>query len=261
MIETDMDNNVYPLLRERATSNAQVSRVFLGLNWTLAETEMQGATGSGLCFSPVDAPRILAWPGTLAGRPANELISWIDSWDSCQAAVGTAVVNAVINSQSRALTRAEALPATAKAPPHLAVFDYFAPLVRGAKVVVIGSYPGLDSFKEFGDYRCIERRPRSGDLPDSASEFLLPQADWVFITASAIANKTLPRLLSLSRQAKVVLMGPSVPWLDEWADFGVDYLAGVNMRDPAHLAQIVAEGGGTRIFSSAVQYCVLPTGR
>lgn len=257
----NMDNNFYPLLVERACSNAQIDRVFIGLNWTVAEVNHKNFSGSGLCFSPVDVPRILAWPGTLTERSANELVGWVESWDPCQAAVGGAVANAIINSQSSAITRSEMLMSPTTTPAHLAVFDYFAPLVRGANVVVIGSYPGLESLKHFGDYRCLEKRPRSGDLPDSAAEFLLPQADWVFITASAIANKTLPRLLSLSRQAKVVLMGPSLPWLEEWADFGVDYLAGVTVRDSIHLAQIVAEGGGTRIFSSAVQYCVLTTGR
>jgi uncharacterized protein (DUF4213/DUF364 family) len=79
----------------------------------------------------------------------------------------------------------------------------------------------------------------------------------VFLTASAIANKTLPRLLELSRRAQVVLMGPSVPWLAEWADFGVDYLAGVRVRACDALWQVAAEGGGTRIFQEAVEYRVL----
>ncbi len=43
----------------------------------------------------------------------------------------------------------------------------------------------------------------------------------------------------------------------EWADFGVDYLAGVAVRDAERLVQIAAEGGGTRIFEDAVDYRVL----
>ncbi|HMU66773.1 MAG TPA: DUF364 domain-containing protein, partial [Cellvibrionaceae bacterium] len=107
----------------------------------------------------------------------------------------------------------------------------------------------------------IERRVRPGDLPDTAAEFILPEADWVFITASSIANKTLPRLLALAAQARVVLMGPSVPWLANWQDYGVDYVAGVAIKDPAALAQTLMEGGGTRIFSQGVGYCVYATGR
>ena len=86
----------------------------------------------------------------------------------------------------------------------------FAPHVQGTKVVVIGSYPGLEASGLLGDFTCLERRPRPGELPDTAAESILPQAEWVFITASSIANKTLPRLLTLSARARVVLMGPSV---------------------------------------------------
>ncbi len=73
---------------------------------------------------------------------------------------------------------------------------------------------------------------------------------------SSLANKTLPGLLALATQAQVVLMGPSLPWLSEWAEFGVDYLAGIRVNDAQLLRTIVAEGGGTRIFDQAVNYCV-----
>ena len=85
----------------------------------------------------------------------------------------------------------------------------------------------------------------------------MPEADYVFVTASAIANKTLPRLLELSQRARVVLMGPSLPWLADWADFGVDYLAGVVVKDSAAVWETAAEGGGTRLFGAGVEYRLL----
>ncbi|XTZ10972.1 MAG: Rossmann-like domain-containing protein, partial [cyanobacterium endosymbiont of Rhopalodia yunnanensis] len=87
-----------------------------------------------------------------------------------------------------------------------------------------------------------------------ASEYLLPESDWVFLTGTSIPNKTFPRLVELSRDAKLVLMGPTVPWLAELAEFGIDYLAGVTVVDPNALRQTVAEGGGVRIFETGVQY-------
>jgi uncharacterized protein (DUF4213/DUF364 family) len=139
----------------------------------------------------------------------------------------------------------------------LRVFAHFTAPTEGATVIVVGQYPGLDDLWSARTYTCLERRAFAGAVPDSAAEYLLPRADWVFVTASAIANKTLPRLLELSRQATVVLMGPSLPWLEEWADFGVDFLAGVVVRDQTRLWQVVAEGGGTRIFADAVEYRLL----
>ena len=79
----------------------------------------------------------------------------------------------------------------------------------------------------------------------------------MFITASSLANKTLPRLLDLAWGREVVLMGPSLPWVEQWRDFGVTHLAGVATCNNDVLWQVVAEGGGTRLFAEAVEYRLL----
>ena len=248
---------LYSILRECAQSTAIVERVLLGINWTIAQTRCDTSpNSSGLCFSPLDIPRNLDWPGTLVGRKANELVTWIERDEPSAVAVGLATINAVLNHSANNLLR-DAIALEINDSSHLAVFDYFSPQLTGASVAIIGRYPGLDRFKSQFNFTCIERRPGPDDLPESAAETILPQSDWVFITASSLANKTLPHLLQLSRDAKVVLMGPTMPWMAEWADFGVDYLAGVEVIDPQRLEQIVAEAGGTRIFHDAVQYRVL----
>jgi hypothetical protein len=86
---------------------------------------------------------------------------------------------------------------------------------------------------------------------------MLPAADWVFLTASSITNKTFPRLAELAQHATTVLMGPTVPWLPELHNFAIDYLAGVEIIDPEKLYQTVAEGGGVRIFDNAVRYRIV----
>jgi uncharacterized protein (DUF4213/DUF364 family) len=198
----------------------------------------------------------LSFPGTLAGRRADDLVPWIRSFDPCEATVGTAVINAVVNHEGNALL-STAQPLANAAPPHLRVFANFTTEIKAARVVVVGKYPGLEELWCERSYTCIERRAAPGTLPDTAAEYVLPRADWVFLTGSAIANKTLPRLLELSRSATTVLMGPSVPWLQDWVDFGVDYLAGVVVRDVERLWQVAAEGGGTRIFEETVSYKLL----
>jgi uncharacterized protein (DUF4213/DUF364 family) len=242
---------MYDWLLARADANHALRGMLLGLQWSVAELD-----GFGLCFSPVDAPRTLPWSGTLIGRPARELFDWIRSFDAAEACVGAATLNAAINGPANAALR-RAQPLAAEGPGHLRVFAHFAPRLSGAKVVVVGRYPGLEQTFAGLDYVCLERRAGADTLSDLASEYILPEADWVFLTASAIANKSLPRLLELSRRARVVLMGPSLPWLAEWADFGVDYLAGVVVRDADQLLRVAAEGGGTRIFDGAVEYRLL----
>lgn len=242
--------DLYTLLQRRAGIAAPVRQVQMGLNWTAVELQ-----GIGLSFSPVDVPRTLPWSGTLRGRSAADLVGWLSRWEPAEAAVALATANAVINHDNPLLAAATLLQGDA--PGHLRVFEHFTSQVQQQRVAVIGRYPGLDALWSGIDFRCIERRPQGMDLPDTAAEYELPEADWVFITASSIANKTLPRLLQLSRHAQVVLMGPSLPWLEEWRGFGVNYLAGIKVCDADTLWPVVAEGGGTRLFAGPVQYHLL----
>lgn len=242
---------VYDWLLASAAGGEPVERLCLGLNWTVAQV----ADSCGFAFSPRQVPRTLSWAGTLAGQPSEQLRPWLMSWNSAEAAVGLAVLNATVNRDCACLR--EAQPLRGEVPGHLRVFAHFRPQLEGQKVAVIGHYPGLEQLWQDLPYQCLERQLQDGDLPDSAAEFVLPQADWVFVTASSLANKTLPRLLELSRQARVVLMGPSLPWLADWRQFGVDYLAGVRVLDVPAAHRVAAEGGGTRLFAGPVEYALL----
>jgi uncharacterized protein (DUF4213/DUF364 family) len=205
-------------------------------------------------MSPGTPTRTLRWSGSLAGRRISDFTTWLRSWDLYQSTVAMAAINAVINGTSVLARSALSLPP--RGPANLAVFQHFADRLAGRRVAVVGRYPGLDTLDIDWDLTVLERQPGPDDLPDPAAEYLLPAADWVFLTATSIPNKTFPRLAELARDTRLVLMGPTVPWLPELADFGVDYLAGVQVRSPEDLRRIVAEGGGTRIFESAVRYGV-----
>lgn len=243
-------HRIYDLLLDHARGEARVAEVMIGLTWTLCRGE-----GIGLAMSPGTPTRTLPWPGTLAGRPLRELASWVRSWDPYEATLGMAAANALVNAHSP--LPAKSAPLCPNGSANLAVFEHFADRLAGRRVVVVGRYPGLDALDLDWDLTVLERRPGPADLPDPAAEYLLPDADWVFLTASSIPNKTFPRLAELARHARLVLMGPTVPWLPELAEFGVDCLAGVRVEDELQLRATVAEGGGTRIFEAGVRYSVL----
>jgi uncharacterized protein (DUF4213/DUF364 family) len=242
-------NEIYDLLLDYANSPERIEQLTIGLVWTLCR-----AGSAGLAMSPCIATRTLPWAGTLAGQTLGQLAGWIKEWDPYKTAVGMAAVNCSLN--SRELPEGIALQPQAGAA-NLAVFEYFLPQLLGKKVVVVGHYPGIEKLAETLDLTVLERQPAAGDYPDPAAEFLLPQADWVFLTASSIINKTFPRLAELAQDATTVLMGPSVPWLPEFQQFGIDYLAGVEIADAEQLQQTVAEGGGVRIFDTAVRYRIV----
>ncbi|MGZ8226445.1 MAG: Rossmann-like domain-containing protein [Methylococcaceae bacterium] len=247
-----MDNpkRIYELLLDYAASNSQVDALTIGLVWTICKSQHN----IGLVMSPGIATRTLSWPGELVGKALNELAGWVTDWEPYKATVGMAAINCSLNARELP-SGITLLPVPGAA--NLAVFEHFLPQLQGKKVVVIGRYPGIERYAEQLDLKVLERQPVSGDYPDSACEFLLPESDWVFLTASSITNKTFPRLAELAQHAKTVLMGPTTPWLPQLHEFGIDYLAGVEVVDPIKLYQTAAEGGGVRIFENGVRYRIV----
>jgi uncharacterized protein len=241
---------IYNLLIKSSQTNVLVREIIIGLTWTYCQAE-----GIGLCMSPGQANRTLPWSGTLVNTAIANITPWLQSWDSYESTVAMAAINAVINPSSPLLASSE--PLSPQGSANLAVFEYFLPLIRGKRVVTIGRYPGLSEYEREVDMMVLERQPSNQDLPDTACEYLLPEADWVFLTATSIVNKTFPRLVELSQNAQLVLMGPTVPWLSDLADMGINYLAGVAVTHAEALRQTIAEGGGTRIFDTGVQYRII----
>ena len=241
----------YELLLDHCSTDAVVDQVMIGLVWTLCQNS--ASNGVGLAMSPGLTTRTLPWSGTLVGKPVTDLAAWILEWEPYKATVAMSAINSCINRQplpdSVILTNHLEFP-------NLAVFDYFLPQLKDKKVVIIGRYPGIERYEQQMQLSVLERQPNACDLPDSACEFLLPQADWVFLTASSIPNKTFPRLVELASNAKTVLMGPTVPWLPQLHEFGIDYLAGTEIFDIEVLQQTVAQGGGVRIFGNGLRYRV-----
>lgn len=244
-------NRLYELLLDYAAIDSSVDDLMIGLVWTCCRS----GSACGLAMSPVAPTRTLQWPGTLRGKPIRDLAVWIRDWEPHKAAVGMAAVNASLNRY--AMPEGITLKSTIPGRGNLAVFDHFLPRLRGKKVVVIGRYPGLETLETEFELTVLERQPGQQDLPDPAAEYVLPRADWVFLTGSSIPNKTFPRLVELATDASTVLMGPTVPWLPQMHEFGIDYLAGVEISDPEALQATVAEGGGVRIFDGPVRYRIV----
>lgn len=246
---------IYECLLDYSNSTDTIERLSIGLVWTVCQARGEQLTASGLAMSPQVATRTLSWPGTLVGKPLKDIGAWILDWEPYKATVGMAALNCSLN-LNRSMpqgTVLEALPGKA----NLTVFEHFLPMTKGQKVVVIGHYPGIEYYVEQYGWQVLERSPQAGDYPDPAAEYLLPEADWVFLSATTLINKTFPRLAELSILAKTVLMGPTVPWMPELHRFGIDYLAGVDVIAPDALYQTAAEGGGVRIFETGVRYKIV----
>lgn len=174
---------------------------------------------------------------TISAERLEEGISWkeaaafIKSWNLTEASIGAAAINAYYNRQEILDNHMAACQGAVWLPKG----DAFAALrkdIELKKVATIGHFCHVDAYiHQAKELYILEREPRDGDYPDSACEFILPDMDYVYITGFTLVNKTLPRLLELSGNAKVILVGPSVPMAPMLFDYGVNELAGKILPD------------------------------
>ncbi len=217
----------------------RAARVIVGLNWTLVE----GPRGIGLAHTPprgTEGCRTLPAPGDYAGRSLAALAELRGSANVFERSIGHAAVNAHHNVRDIEGGAENGLD-----------------LIQGSGrgTVVIGRFPELE--RRLPEAAVIERDPGPHDYPEEAAETLLPRARQVVITASALVNGTLPRLLELAAPAFVVLVGPSAPLAPVLFDHGIDALSGLVAVDVEAMARAALEGGAVRALKRHGRYVTL----
>ncbi len=180
------------------------------------------------------------------GKNLRQMASLIKSWDFTEASLGLAALNSYYN-------RLETLEAHVNSELLIRTdadaFDYYENIVEGKKVAVIGHFLSLDSkMKKAASLAVIEREPKEGDFPDTAAEYLLPDRDFVFITAMTLQNKTLPLLLELSKNARIILMGPSLVMSESLFKYGVETLSGFCVTNPVEAFASVEKGANKEFY-------------
>lgn len=211
-----------------------VDRVTSGASWTVVKAgEYCGLSAN------IEGGRTSPYFPAFSGKSLKEVAALCKSWDFSEAAIGAAAINAYYNSD-RFLTAA-ALPANN-------TFDAYEELTADKKVGMIGHFMHLEGILTRARVYVIEKRPAADEYPEAACEYLLPEMDFVFITGSAFVNKTMPRLLELSRNAHTVVIGPSTTMSDVLFDYGADEVSGLMITDPAAAMHTAVFNGHRSIF-------------
>lgn len=219
---------LYDALLAGVDSATPVLSIAMGEQWCLAAA----GTGLGLAMHTPGASIPPLYPAGLAGLPLSQAVQAVKSWNLEEASFALAAANAFYNTPER-------LAGLPNYGHYADGLDF-----TGKTVGIVGHMHGPAGLREQArEIYVLERDPRPGDYPDSACELLLPRCDLVIITGSSLINKTLPRLLSLCRNAYTILTGPSVPLCPALLDFGIDRLSGlvVTQREAmaAHVRQSI----------------------
>jgi uncharacterized protein (DUF4213/DUF364 family) len=181
------------------------------------------------------SPPLVAAPGTLHEKTPRELAAMALSESILEAAMGMAAVNSLLRVDESALVEKNAR-------------DIILERGAGKNVAVVGHFPFLGKVrKETKNLWVLENNPQEGDLgPEQAGE-VIPRADVVAITGTALTNHTLDGLLALCpATAFVIMLGDSVPFAPLLFDHGVDALSGTLVRDADLALSCVSQGANFR---------------
>ncbi len=231
---------LYEELIAAVPEDAVVSECLAGLSWFLVRS-----IGTGVAMRPREMDGPIRNAGKIAGMQLRELASWIKSWDCYEAAMGLAAINSALNAQQAVLQNCGTWLDETRTED---VFTCLLDELRGKRVAVVGHFHNLERLSGLCELSILERKPMQGDLPDPACEYILAKQDVVIMTATTLINKTMPRLLELSRNARVVVAGPSTPLHPLMFDHGVDLLGGLIVDNAPSVWQAVAEGGREALF-------------
>jgi len=172
---------------------------------------------------------------SLAGHSARELAGLSLSDDPLEAALGIAALNSLLDVNE---SRCEETNAR----------DLLLRRAAGRNLVLVGHFPFVPELREVArQLSVLELRPHPGDLPAAEASRLIPEADVLAITGTAFVNHTIEPLLSYrSRDATVILLGPTAPLSPVLFDFGIDIVSGARVFDPPRVLRQISQGAGFR---------------
>ena len=172
--------------------------------------------------------------GSLTQKSALELAQYVESDNLLEASIGMAAINSLIDIDKSKCTEQNA-------------FDILAERGRSKNIAIVGHFPWVSRLGKLArKVWVIEEKPQDGALPAEAAEGILPQADVVGITGTSFINHTIEKLLHLSKNGFIVVIGPTSPLSPVLFDWGVDVIAGVKVAEPEKTIRSISEGA---IFS------------
>jgi uncharacterized protein (DUF4213/DUF364 family) len=182
--------------------------------------------------------------GRLHAKTACELAEYARSDNLLEASIGLAAINSMLDvdeSQEVEINAAEVLIKHG----------------RGKNVALVGHFPFIPKLRPaVCQLWVLEQDPAEGDYPAEAAADLIPKADVVAITSSALINHTMDGLLALCRpDALVMALGPSTPLSPVLFNRGVSILSGSRVVDEATVLRTAGQGAsfqqveGVRLIS------------
>ena len=180
-------------------------------------------------------PSMIKEPGFLLDKDIRELTQLAYSQSILEAAIGMAAINSLLEIEEASCIELNAV-------------ELIKERGKDKKVAIVGHFPFIPKVREISkEIWVIEKNPKEGDLHETKADTLIPQADVVAITGTALTNHTLDHLLGLcSPGAYVILLGDTAPLAPVLFDYGVDAISGTKVVNPELALRCVSQGANFR---------------
>ena len=216
----------------RLSDDAPVRSVLVGAHWTAVCSRHCGLASTILEEKPHDHVRVrVRDAGSLHLKSARELAEYARSDNPMEAGIGVAAINSLLHVDERQAAEINAA-------------DVLINKGRGREVALVGHFPFIPRLRDAAaQLWVIERCPTEGEYPAAAAADLIPRADVIALTGSALINHTLDGLLLLCRPgATVMVLGPSTPLSPVLFDHGATIISGARVTDEDMALRTVGQG-------------------
>lgn len=224
--------------------DAAAREVRVGAFWTAVWSRSCGLASTLHAGDHEHGATFVTEAGRLQGRSARDLASLAHSGSTLEAGIGLAAINSLLEVDE---TRCVELNAG----------RFLIERAPGKKVALVGHFPFVPELRRVaGHLWVIDMHPAVGDLGPEEGAGVIPEADLVAITGSALVNHTLEGLLEQCRRDSLVMvLGPTAPLSPVLFDFGVDVISGTRVVEPERALRCVSQGAvfrqvkGVRLLS------------
>jgi hypothetical protein len=207
-----------------------VKSVRVGAHWT-AVCSRQCGLASTLTGSQPHGHDKVRDVGRLHFKSAHELAEYVRSDNRLEASIGAAAINSLLQVDESRVVEVNA-------------GDVLLQRGRGQHVALVGHFPFIPQLRASArELWVIEQQPTADEFPAEAAADLIPKAEVVAITGTALINHTLDGLLALcDSKALVMILGPSTPLSPALFDHGVSLLSGARVVDEAAALGTLCQG-------------------
>jgi uncharacterized protein len=217
-------------LLDSLNGDAPVRSVLVGVHWTVVCSHHCGLASTLLGDQPHGHEKVRE-VGSLHHKNARELAEFAKSDNLLEASIGVATINSLLDVDIDQAVEVNA-------------GQVLADRGSGKNIALVGHFPFIPRLRQVASQLwVIEQRPAEGEHPVEAAADLIPQAEIVALTGSAIINHTLDNLLELCHpDALVMVLGPSTPLSPILFDYGVRILSGARVVNETDALRTISQG-------------------